>query len=442
MHHRSLTILAFGLFQLVTATLFLRPAELFSWVGELPLYEVLILSSLGLAATSVEPHFHWTALIRQPITLCAAGLLPAVAISHLQHFYLGGLVDSVPNFLKTLLYYALVITVVNSPRRLRAFLWNVALCTSVMVALCLFDYWGVVDLEFIVHLQDVDGHDDDGNPIIVHRMRGTGIFQDPNDLAMVIVAGSVLASYFLTDHKLGIWRWLWLCVFFVFAASIWETKSRGGMLAGCAVILTMACFRFGPKFAAVLGVLAIASLPVLAGRAGNISLSEGSTGHERIEMWREGYAALKSPNLFFGVGHNMYADYAGLVAHNSFVHTYVELGIIGGSLFFGCWYFAAVQLYRMGRLTQPVWHAELARMRPFIGALLAGWCTSMMSLSRPYVVPTFLILGIAAAYLNLVWIHTPQGQPLVLWGHKQFWRLAGASAATFVGFYLFTVIAA
>lgn len=442
MAHRSIAVLAFALFQLVTATLFLRPAEVFSWVGDVPLYEVLILSTLALSVTSMEPHFHWLALVRQPITLCAAALLPAVAISHLQHFYLGGLIDSVPNFCKTLLYFGLVITVVNSPRRLRAFLFNVALCTSTMVALCLFDYWGIWEFEFIEHLHDVDGHDDDGNPIIVPRMRGTGIFQDPNDLAMVIVAGFVLALYFLTDRRLSYFRWLWTASLLVFAAAVLETKSRGGLLAASAAVLMFACFRYGHKFALVLGILAVASLPVLAGRAGNISLSEGSTGHERIEMWREGYAALKSPNLLFGVGHGLYADYAGLVAHNSFVHTYVELGIVGGSLFFGCWYFAAVQLYRMGQLTEPVWHPELARLRPFIGALLAGWCTSMMSLSRPYVVPTFLVLGVAAAYLNLVWIHTPQGQPLVLWGRKQFWRLAGASAATFVGFYLFTIIAA
>jgi hypothetical protein len=442
MGNKSIAILAFALFQLVTATLFLRPAELFSWMGDLPLYEILILSTLLLTAQSAEPHFHWRALARQPITLCAAALLPAIVMSHLTHFYVGGLVESVPYFLKTLIYFALVITVVNSPSRLKAFLANVGLCTTVMVALCLFDYWNWWDFEFIVHLDDLLGHDEEGVPIFFTRMRGTGIFQDPNDLAMVIVAGGVIALYFLSDATLGGLRWLWTVSLVVFALAILETESRGGLLAGCAAVLMLACFRFGPKFAMAIGVLAVAALPVLAGRAGNIDFSSGSTGHERIEMWREGFAALKSPDLLFGVGQGMYAEYAGLVAHNSFVHTYVELGVIGGTLFFGCWYFAALQLYRMGQLPEPVWNADLVRMRPFIGALLAGWCMSMMSLSRSYVVPTFLIIGIAAAYLNLVWIHTAAGKPLVLWNRSQMWQLAGASAMTFVGFYLFTMLAA
>jgi hypothetical protein len=96
----------------------------------------------------------------------------------------------------------------------------------------------------------------------------------------------------------------------------------------------------------------------------------------------------------------------------------------------------------MGRLPEPVWHPDLVRLRPFMGALLAGWCTSMLSLSRPYVVPTFMVIGIAAAYGNLVWIHTQSGRPLVLWNVKQFWSLASASAAVFVGFYVFTMVAA
>ena len=33
---------------------------------------------------------------------------------------------------------------------------------------------------------------------------------------------------------------------------------------------------------------------------------------------------------------------AGLVAHNSFVHAFVELGLFGGTFFFGCFFFTAL----------------------------------------------------------------------------------------------------
>lgn len=277
MSNPLIAILAFLLFQLTTATLFLRPAELFNWLEDLPLYEGLILSTLALSMTSLEPHFHRRAMYRQPITLCVVGVFVAIILSQMSHLYLGGVRDSAAEFSKTLLYYGLAITIVNSPTRLRWFLANLGICTGLMVTLCLFDYWTIIDLEFIVHLQDLDGHDDEGNPIWFQRMRGTGIFQDPNDLAMVIVAGGCLCLYFLTDKSLGVWRGLWVAPLLVFVAAILETKSRGGLLAGAAAVMTMASLRYGTKVSIVLAVLGVCTLPIVAGRSANIEIGEGST---------------------------------------------------------------------------------------------------------------------------------------------------------------------
>jgi hypothetical protein len=440
MNHHSIAVLAFTLFQLLTATLFLRPAEIFEWLEGVQIYEGLIISTFLLTASSVIANFQPFALTRQPISYCAGGMLIAIVLSHLTHLYLGGVRDSADQYIRTLLYYGLVVTCVNTPWRMKAFLANVAFCSGLMVMLCLFDYWGWMDFEFIVHLEDHDELDDDGNPVFFTRMRGTGIFQDPNDLAMVIVAASVLCAYFLMDHRQGIVRLLWLAPLAVFAAAILETKSRGGLLAAVVALMTLCTFRFGTRFGIVMATLAMCALPVVAGRSANIEFSDGSTGHERIEMWREGFAALKSPDLLFGIGHNMYSDLAGLVAHNSFVHAYVELGVFGGTLFFGCFFFAFLQLYRLGRLTEPVWHPELLRMRPYIAGVLAGWCMSMFSLSRCYIVPTFLVLGMSASYLNLCWIHTADFKPLIVWNRFQALRMTCASAALFVSLYLFTVI--
>ncbi|HET6423517.1 MAG TPA: O-antigen ligase family protein [Planctomycetaceae bacterium] len=440
MSHPLIATLTFLLFQLTTATLFLRPAEMFDWLADVPLYEGLILSTLVLSAFSLEPHFHVRAMYRQPITFCVIGVFVAIILSQLTHAYLGGVRDSATEFSKTLLYYGLVITAVNSPTRMRWFLANLGICCGLMVTLCLLDYWKVVDLEFIVHLQDLDGFDDEGEPIWFERMRGTGIFQDPNDLAMVIVAAGCLCLYFLTDKTLGIWRGLWALPIGVFAIAILETKSRGGLLAGAAAVMAMASLRYGTKVAVVFAVLGGCMLPIVAGRSGNIEFSEGSTSEERLLMWREGFDAIKSPEILFGIGHGTYADLAGLVAHNSFVHTYVELGLFGGTLFLGCFFVAAVQIYRIGQQPQEVFHTELLRMRPYVAGVMAGWCMSMVSLSRCYVVPTFMVLGMQAAYLNLVWIHTYSGKPLLIWDRWECFRLTTVSACVFTGLYVFTMV--
>ena len=448
MRDKSLAKLAFALFLLTTATLFLRPAELFVWLADTPIYEVLILGTLALTFQSVLGHFRQFMLARQPISLCVVGVFLAICISHLQYIYVGGALDSGTLFLKTMTYFGLLVTVVNTPSRLKTFLLTVAICASMMVTLCVLDFHEFYDFTFIEHLDDIDIIDEDEDDetdessIITRRMRGTGIFQDPNDLTAVICATGILCSYFLTDRGASWFRLGWLIPIAVLLIGMLDTGSRGGLLACGLAGMTLVSVRYGGRVAIVSAVMAACLIPFAAGRQADISLEEGGTGQERIQLWRDGLQELKSPAFLFGTGQGSYPDIAGLVAHNSFIHAYVELGLFGGTLFFGCFFFAGMQLYRMGRLTEPVRHPELVRLRPFISALLAGWVTSIMSLSRCYVVPTYLILGIIASYLNLVWIYTESGEPLVIWNRGHAARLGFASATAFSGLYIFTAIMA
>jgi hypothetical protein len=443
MQDKSLAKLAFALFLLTTATLFLRPAELFLWLADMPIYEVLILSTLALTFQSVQAHFRLFMLARQPITLCVVGVFLAIGLSHVQYIYMGGVLDSGTLFLKTLIYFGLLLAVVNTPSRLKHFLLTVAICSSSMVTLCVLDFYEVYDFAFIEHLDDNDGFDEDEELVItIRRMRGTGIFMDPNDLTMVICATLVLCAFFLTDRAAGKLRFGWLVPMSILLIGMLATRSRGGLLACGMAGLTLVAVRYGGRVAIVAVVSGLCLLPLMGGRQADLSLEEGGTGHERIQLWRDGFQELKSPALLFGTGQGSYVDIAGLVAHNSFIHAYVELGLFGGTLFFGCFFFAGMQLYRMGRLPEEIRHDELVRMRPFLCAMLAGWVTSMFSLSRCYVVPTYLVLGTVATYLNLIWIYSPSGEPLVIWNRGHLVRLTFASATTFSGLYVFTAIMA
>ena len=442
MRDKSIAALAFGLFLLTTATLFLRPAELFVWMADWPIYELLILSTFALAFQSFTGHFRWFMLARQPVTLCVVGVFAAIALSHLQYIYLGGILDSGTLFLKTLIYYGLLITTVNSPSRLKTFLVTVAVCASLMVTLCVVDYYEIYDFDFIQHLDDVDGLTDEDELITVKRMRGTGIFQDPNDMAMVICATGVICTYFLTDPVAGKLRLLWLLPMLSLFVGLLSTQSRGGLLACVVAGLTVLSVRYGGRVALAAALAGACVLPFVAGRQADMGMEEGGTGHERITLWRDGLAELKSPAILFGTGQGSYPDIAGLVAHNSFIHSYVELGLFGGTMFFGCFFFIGMQLYRMGRLPEPVLNDELLRLRPYICGMVVGWCMSIFSLSRCYVVPTYLMIGACAAYLNLVWIHTRSGEPLVIWNRNHAIRLAVASTTAFSGLYLFTLVMA
>nr|MCH9790729.1 O-antigen ligase domain-containing protein [Planctomycetota bacterium] len=156
---------AYCLFLMVNITLFLRPAELIPALANLPIYEVLILSSFFLSLDQIKRTLQVPMLKRQPITLCAIGILVAVVLSHASHMYLYGIRTSSIAFFKTLIYYILLVSVIDSPQRLKGLLKTVAITSSVMILLCVIDYSGLHDFEFIKHVSDRDGVSDAGDTI-------------------------------------------------------------------------------------------------------------------------------------------------------------------------------------------------------------------------------------------------------------------------------------
>lgn len=436
---------AYYLFLLVNITLFLRPAELIPAIKDLPIYEALILSSFFLSLDQIKRTLQLPMLKRQPITLCTIGILVAVALSHASHMYFYGIHTSTVAFLKTLIYYVLLVSIIDSPQRLKGLLKTVAIASSVMILLCVIDYSGAFDFEFIKHVSDRDGVTDAGEDLRVFRMRGTGIFQDPNDLSVLIVTTGILCLFFFNDPSASPLRFFWILSMIILGIGLIYTRSRGGLLtlgiAGMVFVLP----KYGKKAAIACALIGMVGLTVLAGRQGNIDLNSG-TGHARILLWREGLEALKSPDLLFGIGQGSYSDLAGLAAHNSFVHAFTELGIFGGTLFIGCFFFAGLGLYRLVRFQsscngKPIFrNSELERYLPYAGAILAAWCGGMMSLSRCYVVPTYMIVGASAAYLNLAGASLAKPTPVIYWNKQHLIRLAGVSLGMFVAFFVFVRI--
>jgi hypothetical protein len=139
----------------------------------------------------------------------------------------------------------------------------------------------------------------------------------------------------------------------------------------------------------------------------------------------------------FGIGEGKYPDVAGLVAHNSYVHSFVELGFFGGTLFFGCFFLPAYTFFLMKRYRFRIEHPELRRMFPYIAAILAEWCMGMCSLSRCYVAPTYMVAGIAAAFINLVGFYRSHPRPLLRLSPKTMAPWLTCSAALLTGAYLF-----
>lgn len=160
------------------------------------------------------------------------------------------------------------------------------------------------------------------------RIQYVGIFNDPNDLGLLFVMCLPMAFYLSSRGGLmGLRRLFWLCVAALLLYGCYLTNSRGTILAVLAVLGVYLWRTRGLMVAAPLGVLALAGLMAMPSRMQQLDVEEESA-QGRVESWYEGIQMFKEHPLF-GVGAGNYVDYNPLTAHNSFVLTLAELGIVG-----------------------------------------------------------------------------------------------------------------
>ncbi len=151
--------MGFFLFLLVNATLFIRPAEIVPALLDLPIYEVLILGCLLVSLPTVMGQLSIRSLVERPASACVVGVLVSVVLSHLSHFAIDGAVSSGIQFVKVLLYYWLLVGLVNSISRLRFFLvWLLGLIV-VLTTLALLQYHSVIDVPALASLAERQGVD-------------------------------------------------------------------------------------------------------------------------------------------------------------------------------------------------------------------------------------------------------------------------------------------
>ena len=387
--------MSFALFLVVNAMLFIRPAEFHPALYGMPVYEVCILACLAVSYPAVAARVSCRALVASPINACAAGMLVAIVLSHAANGAAAAAYEYGVEFLKLLLYYFLLVSVVDTPARLERFLSAIGVCAASITALAVLHYHKVVNVPAIEFLQT--GLDDSGSlDRTVVRLGSTGLFQDPNDMSLMLVMATVVCLYQILERR----RAYWSIPLVLFGHALMLTHSRGGFLGLIAALAVLLIGRYGRK-AVPLGLIVLpAVMALFAGRQTSLSLHEG-TGQTRVQLWLEGMMLFIRHPLF-GIGSDRYDEYVGHVAHNSFIHCYTELGLLGGTLFLGAFYLAFWSLVRLGDRQLPLVTPELRRLRPYLLAIVAGYSTGLLSLSNPYTIPTYTVLGLSSVYVALV----------------------------------------
>ena len=402
--------MSFFLFLLVTATLFLRPGEIVPDLEGLPIYEWLIVACLVASLGGVIAQLDPESLKQQPITVAVFGMLAAIFLSHASHGNLWSARYGALEFLKIVIYYLLLVANVNTPARLRVFLLALLGCIVVCAALPVLEFHGEIDIPSLAAVKETAVDPKTGEEMVISRMCSTGIFHDPNDLAMILVVGLMLAAWRFFDPAALLSKPLLLSVAALFFYALVLTKSRGGLLALLMALGALFQARFGWKKALLVGAPILPAIVLLIGgrQAGIGGALEGGTGQSRIQLWSAGLGLFRRSPLF-GIGYNLHAEEVEQVAHNSYVHAFAELGFFGGAIFLGAFCYALLSLYRLGQGERRFADRDLGRLRIYLLAALAGYSASMLSLSRNYIVPTYLMLGLSAAYLHITQTTPPLG---------------------------------
>src|SRR6266404_525614 len=262
----------FFLFVLANAMLFIRPSELVPELGDFELYRYVIAICLLVSLPVVLQQLFARCAGVPPIAGCVLGIFPAVLLSHVSHGNGEEAFEQGIAFFKVLVYFLLFLGLVTTTTRLRQFLfWRGMFCAA-LTLIAVVRYHTYVAAPVQPPPQPASSADNEGKNRKIHPsavvdkqrdpesgvlvdvqpMRGTGIFNDPNDLALVLITAIPLCFYWLTDPKHKAARPLWIALILLFGYALMLTNSRGGFVALVAGLLVLFHVRFGPAKTALL----------------------------------------------------------------------------------------------------------------------------------------------------------------------------------------------
>ncbi|HSD90553.1 MAG TPA: O-antigen ligase family protein [Kofleriaceae bacterium] len=243
-----------------------------------------------------------------------------------------------------------------------------------------------------------------GTYSIDNRVRYTGELHDPNEVALTLSAGGIalLLGFSLRRRRPAAHLLTGLGIALILA-TIWLTKSRGGLVAAMLVPGVYVMRRYGWR--ALLPALLVA-VPVLAlgGRSGE---DAAVSTQLRYEAWAAGLRMFEHSPIW-GVGARMFTDHHYITAHNSYVLTLAEMGIVGMTLFISIIYLCIkTLLVGLGRLRHIPGTAAAQVWGMALLSAMSGIAFQINTLSFAYHSVLWLFFGLVGAWYSAIKHHMP-----------------------------------
>lgn len=413
--------MAFFLLLIYIALIFLRPQEWVPFMYGMRAVNYVAIPTIGATVFSMTQEE--TKLIKAPQSWLMLALFGAMLMSHAAHTYFAAFMETLTgDFLRVVILYFLITVLVTSVARLKA-------VVLVMVIGVLFMSWhGILQWH---HGEGFGGYE----PMIVHgtvRVLWLGFFNDPNDLALILVTvlpflfSKVIAKRSMLPSRL---LSALACVPIIYTVFI--TNSRGGWLAFGAMCCMFVIMHMKKKKLALI-VAGLAFWALIGVGPDRLGISDDASSRQRVALWGAGNHMLKQWPLF-GAGLGRFTEYSqySQVAHNSFIQTWAELGMVGYFVWLSLMLATIKDSYALEQLERkdpddeegvappkgpkeptaldmppapqesdaidPEDKAELSRIGRAIIPAITGFMAASFFLSRSYIIPLYILCALGAS---------------------------------------------
>jgi putative inorganic carbon (hco3(-)) transporter len=369
----------------------LQPYRLTLWIG---LFALVTVFFKRLARTTLPMPLQLQCLLAFVATIAVS----AVVVDH----WFGGALIALEDFAPSLLMFVLALWNIESFRHLRI------ICTVVVLLSLALSIQGIAAYHFgyktdrLLFAETVDP--DDNAPVNpenrILRIRGLGIMNDPNDLALGLVSALPLVSLAWRRRRF-VWNVSVVMIpLAILLYGIFLTHSRGAVLSVLLVVLSGMSSRMGRMRGLVVTVIVAVGLTTLNFSAGRSFSSGEESAAGRVAAWSEGLQMLKESPLF-GVGYHEFIEHNSITAHNSFVLCFAELGLVGYFFWIALLATSIIDLNGVcgtdSGCSEESWHLLFIKWGKALRLSLIGLLAAAFFLSRTYVITLYLVLGVCTA---------------------------------------------
>lgn len=379
---------AFVFLYIYSILVLVRPQDFFLPLLGLPIVMVTTILCL-LAALTIQRPLHW--LQQHTMVLM---LLPIVSVSALLNGWgTKGLVESQDLLVSIVFPLFLFTTILSTGSRQRKIM-VVSIFASILMV---HNGW--------VQFNSYDGFGWTGTQAVggdLRRIVYVGIFEDPNDLGMLLVMNMSFLAYFYNRGGFVL-KLICLNILAVFLYGVYMTGSRGTLLGTSALIGFYLLLKYGGTRMVIAGIVLGPVVATLLSKFGGLSSGEASA-RGRLEAWYEGIQYLLG-NPIWGIGKGNFADWHGLTAHNSYILVAAELGFFGYTLWGGAIAFTVYIGYKVFKLPLDRFadnpHKELIideiKLNTALFFSMISYIVTSFFLSRSYILLLFIFIGMSAA---------------------------------------------